>query len=387
MPRRLPLFATTARGTEELLAEELTELGAAKVRRDRGGVRFFANLNEAMRVLLWSRIAMRVLYPVGQGKAEGAQGLYQATYAIPWEEHLTARSTFAVDAAVKDTEHTHSGFVALKIKDAIADRLRDKLGARPDVDPRHPVVAVVAHLAGNELDLSLDLAGAPLHRRGYRAHATPAPLKETLAASMLRAARYRGEEPLLDPMCGSGTLLIEGGLIATRSAPGLGRAFAVERWPMLGQEASAILDELRREARAQRRRAPCPIVGFDWDPEALDAARRNVRAAGLSAEIQLGEADATGPFEVPKTPGLLATNPPYGERLKGGGGQQGMKTFYFKLGERLRALEGWRLAVLAGNPGFESAFHLRPRSKKALWNGPIECALLEYTVPRLGTSR
>src|SRR5438045_3309763 len=133
MAERLALFATAARGTEELLAEELAELGATRVRQDRGGVRFFANLDEALRVALWTRIAMRILYPLGEFDAPGAQGLYDASRAVPWEEHLTASTTFAVDATVKDSEHRHTGFVALKIKDAVADRLRDKLGRRPDV--------------------------------------------------------------------------------------------------------------------------------------------------------------------------------------------------------------------------------------------------------------
>src|SRR5262244_2664891 len=227
MPALLHLFATAARGTEPLLADELKELGAAQVRQDRGGVRFAANWHEALRICLWTRIAMRVLHPLQEVQAIGAQGLYEAAAAIAWEEHLTAQSTFAVEATLKDSEHSHSGFVALKIKDAIADRLRKKLGKRPDVEVKNPAVRVVAHLAKQKLSLALDLAGEPLHRRGYRRKSTEAPLKETLAAAMLRAASFRGEEPVLDPMCGSGTLLIEAGLIAGRRAPGLVRTMGV----------------------------------------------------------------------------------------------------------------------------------------------------------------
>jgi putative N6-adenine-specific DNA methylase len=378
MPRRLPLFATAARGTEELLTEELTELGAVRVRADRGGVRFHANLNEALRVALWSRIAMRLLWPLAETEALGAEGLYAAAHDVPWEEHLDPRATFAVEATLRDSEHSHSGFVALKIKDALVDRLRERRGGRPNVDTRRPDVRVVAHLAGTRLSLSLDVAGAPLNRRGHRVRPTAAPLKETLAAAILRAVHYTGDEPLVDPMCGSGTFLVEAGLMAIRRAPSLHRTFGIEHWPSLGSEAKASLDRLRAEARANERRAPFPIRGFDRDPEAVEAARANVRAARLEREVTVAEADATRPLPLSDLHGgLLVTNPPYGDRL-GQGGQKGMKTFYFHLGERLGALPGMRLAVLAGNPAFEAAFHHRPLRRRPLWNGPIACTLLEY---------
>ena len=384
MAVRLPLFATTSRGTEDLLADELTSLGAARVRQDRGGVRFAANLDEALRILLWSRIAMRVLLQLGEYEAPGADGLYEATRAVPWEDHLTADCTFKVDATLKDSEHVHSGFVALKVKDAIVDRLREVRGSRPNVDTRNPDVTVVAHLAGKKLSLSLDLAGEPLHRRGYRVAKTEAPMKETLAAAVLRAARYHGEEPLLDPMCGSGTLLIEAGLIAVRRAPGLHRHFAVEGWPAMGADAAERLKKLKDEARANERAAPFPLFGFDRDDEALEAARRNVQAARLTREIRVEKGDATGVLDFPLEPaGLLATNPPYGDRLTAGG-QKGMKSFYYRLGETLGSLPGWRLAVLSGNEAFEAAFHRKPSGNRKLWNGPIDCELLFYP-PRGGT--
>ncbi|HVG59153.1 MAG TPA: THUMP domain-containing protein [Hyalangium sp.] len=382
MAERLALFATTARGTEDLLAEELRELGARRIRQDRGGVRFLATLDEALRVCLWSRIAMRVLYPLGEFEAHGAEGLYEAAASVPWEEHLTPGHTFAVEATLRDSEHSHSGFVALKVKDALVDRMRGTLGARPDVNTRNPDVSVVAHLARERLSLSLDLCGEPLHRRGYRVRPTPAPLKETLAAALLRAARYTGEEALVDPMCGSGTLLIEGGFIARRRAPGIGRSFAVERWPHLGARAKELLEDMRADARRHERKVLVPLRGFDKDPDALEAAWRNVKAARLSEEIQIAEGDATKPLPLPEGGGLLITNPPYGERI-GSGGQKGMKSFYFKLGENLRSLDGWRVFILSGNPAFESAFHARPSIRRDVWNGPIACTLLGY---RFGTA-
>lgn len=382
MAERLALYATTARGTEDLLAEELEELGARRVRQDRGGVRFHANLDEALRIALWTRIAMRILMPLGEADAPGAEGLYEAARAIAWEDHLSPRSTFAVEATVRDSQVTHSGFAALKVKDALVDRMRERTGARPDVDTREPDVRVVAHLARDRVALSLDLCGEPLHRRGYRARPTPAPLKETLAAAILRAERYTGEEPFLDPMAGSGTLAIEAGLIARRRAPGLTRPFSVERWPHLGDQAAKVLEAYRQEARAQERKVEVPIVARDRDEEALEAIRRNVAAARLGQEIRVEAQDVLVPATPPAESGLLATNPPYGDRLEGGRGQKGMKSFYFKLGESLSQLEGWRLSVLSGNPAFESAFHRRPSRRRDLWNGPIPCTLLSYPARR-----
>jgi len=383
MAPRFPLFATTSRGTEDLLADELRELGAARVKQDRGGVRFAANLDEALRILLWSRLAMRVLWQLGEFDARGAEGLYEAARSVAWEDHLSLSTTFKVDATLKETEHAHSGFVALKIKDAIVDRLREKLGGRPDVNTRNPDITVVAHLAGTRLSLSLDLAGEPMNRRGYRVSKTEAPMKETLAAAVLRAARYTGDEPVLDPMCGSGTLLIEAGLIAVRRAPGLHRRFAVEKWPGMGEDSSARLQKLKDEARANERQAAFPLYGFDRDEDALAAVQRNVQAARLTREISVVRGDATATLDVPlEPPGLLVTNPPYGDRLTAGG-QKGMKSFYYRLGETLGTMNSWRMAVLSGNEAFEAAFHRKPSGSRELWNGPIECELLFYP-PRGG---
>src|SRR5262249_10524216 len=216
------------------------------------------------------------------------------------------------------------------------------------------------------------------HRRGYRLEPTVAPLKETLAAAILQAADYQGEEPLLDPMCGSGTLVIEGALIAARRAPAFDRRLGVERWPNQGAEARRILEELRAEARSLERAPPFAIVGSDRSEEAIAATRKNARAAGVGNAVVTRVWDATRPLEVEgMPPGLLVTNPPYGDRLKAGG-QKGMKSFYFALGESLAQLRGWRAFILAGNPAFRSAFHARPRQRRTLFNGPIECQLLGY---------
>lgn len=374
---RLPLFATATRGTEPFLAEELATLGAKRIRQDRGGVRFFAALDEIARVLIHSRVAMRVLYPLRQFEAQGADGLYEAARAVEWEDWLGRGSTFSIEATLKDTEHTHSGFVALKLKDGLVDRLREKWGQRPDVDTHNPTFHIVAHLAKTSLSISLDLSGEPLFKRGYRQKTTAAPLKETLAAAMLIASKYDGTEPFVDPMCGSGTLAIEAGFIATRRAPGLRREFACEHWPSFAPKLEPLLEDVRKEAFGQLRPAPAPITARDYDEEVLTAVKRNVVTAGLSTSVRIESVDATigDPPEGP--PGLVCTNPPYGERL-GSGGQKGMKAFFHKLGANLKRWEGWRLSVLAGNDAFESAFGMRPASRQPLWNGAIACQLLQY---------
>lgn len=377
MAVRLPLFATCTRGTEPFLATELEALGCKRIRQDRGGVRFMAALDEILRVCLHSRIAMRVLYPLGEYDAPGADGLYEAARKVDWSEWITPNTTFAVEATLKDSEHTHTGFVALKIKDGIVDAIREKHGRRPDVDTHNPQVSVVAHLAKQKLSLSLDLCGEPLFKRGYRIKTTVAPLKETLAAALLMAAGYTGEEPLADPMCGSGTLVIEGAWMAMKRAPGLKRRFALEDWPQFSKQATPLLEELRREAVAQQRTLPFQLVARDYNEDALTAVRRNVVAAGLSTAVKIEEADVLRSAPPEGAPGLLISNPPYGERI-GEGGQKGMKSFFHTLGNALDQWHGWRLALLAGNSAFESAFGRRPSKRFDVWNGPIACQLLQY---------
>lgn len=378
---RLPLFATATRGTEPMLAEELESLGCKRIKQDRGGVRFYAALDELSKVLVGSRIAMRVLYPLRQFESQGAEGLYEAARSIEWEDWLGRGSTFSIEATLKDTEHTHSGFVALKLKDGLVDRLREKWGSRPDVDTQNPTFHIVAHLAKTSLSLSLDLSGEPLFKRGYRQKSTTAPLKETLAAAMLIASKYDGSEPFVDPMCGSGTLAIEAGFIATRRAPGLKRTFACEAWPSFAPKLKPLLEDVRREAFSQVRAAPAPIIARDYDEEVLTAVKRNVVTAGLSTSVRIEQHDATIEGPPDTAPGLVCTNPPYGERL-GSGGQKGMKSFFHKLGSNLKGWPGWRFSVLAGNEAFESAFGMRPSATLKLWNGAIACELLQYPARR-----
>jgi putative N6-adenine-specific DNA methylase len=372
MPLAMEFFATAARGTEGALRDELRELRLRGVRADRGGVHFAGEAHDGWRACLWSRIAMRVLTPVGAFDARDGEALYQGARAIDWRPFLSPRHTLAVSATCRSSALTHTQFIAQKTKDAIVDQLRDALGARPSVDLRDPDVHVTVHLVRDHATLYVDLAGEPLHRRGYRREATEAPLKETLAAAILRLAGWDRARPLIDPMCGSGTFVIEGALWARNIAPGLGRArFGFERWATFGDAEARALERLRVEAR-EAARTECPeIVGSDVDERALSAARENARAAGVAVRFARQPVSAVKPTS---PPGQVVTNPPYGERLAGG------EALYREMNDAFLRLHGHAIAILAGTPAIARA--IRPRyHAHTLFNGPIECRLLTYVVP------
>jgi 23S rRNA G2445 N2-methylase RlmL len=386
-------FATCARGTEGALKKELSGLRLHAVRGERGGVSFEGKLEAGMKACLHSRTAMRVLLELARFPAPDAAALYEGTREIPWEEWLTAKTTLAVDASVQSETLVHSGFTALKVKDAVVDRLREKLGARPDVDPKDPDVHIVLHLARDEATVSLDLAGEPLHRRGYRVSQGPAPIKETLGAAILLLGGVDPELPFVDPMAGSGTFPIEHALRARHIAPGLDRAFAFQRWPPYRGVPQSAWDRLRAEARAAvLPRAPAPILARDMHPKALEALRRNVLAARLEADIVIEAGDARD-LQPAGEPGTLVVNPPYGERLMSGGdadeaGRRGKKPvgrdtetrklsgFYRGLGEMLGRHHGWTALLLSGNPLLAPQLPVKPEVDHRLWNGPLEVHLL-----------
>jgi putative N6-adenine-specific DNA methylase len=391
-------FATCAKGTEGALRRELTGLHLAGVKGDHGGVTFEGPLEAGMRACLHSRTAMRILVELARFEAPTPEALYEGARTVAWQEWLTVRTTLAVEATVTSSAITHSGFAALKVKDAAVDVLRERLGARPDVDAKDPDVRIVLHLNRDAAALSLDLAGAPLHRRGYRAITTEAPLKETLGAAVLLLGQVSTELPFVDPMAGSGTLPIEHVLRARRIAPGLSRAFGFQRWPAYRGEPQSAWDRLRAEARAAvLPRAPAPVLARDGHPKAVEAMRRNIAAAGLGADIQLVQADARD-LEPIAAEGTLCSNPPYGERM--GGGRAGRPSsedaiearpdpivakklvgFYRGLAEMLERHTGWTGVLLSGNPLLQRAIPLRPEVDHRLWNGPLEIHLLKY---RLG---
>jgi putative N6-adenine-specific DNA methylase len=378
-------FATCARGTEGALRRELGALRLHGVRGDRGGVAFEGDLGAGMRACLHSRTAMRVLLELAHFPADDAAALYDGARAVPWSEWLTAKTTLAVEATVRDTPAiTHSGFAALKVKDAVVDALRDALGGRPDVDTRDPDVRIVLHLARGEAGIALDLAGEPLHKRGYRVETTPAPLKETLAAAVLALGRVPHDRAFLDPMCGSGTLAIEHALAARRIAPGLGRPFGFQRWPPYRGSWQSAWDRMKAQAKAEALpRAPAPIIARDIGAKVVAAAVRNATEAGVAADVRIEQGDARDaqPFA---EEGTLCTNPPYGERLSGGDDpiqRKKLEGFYRGFAAALPRFRGWDAVILSGSPVLDRSIPLKAQVSHRLWNGPIETRLLRYHVP------
>lgn len=382
------LFATAARGLEELLAAELVALGAREVKETRAGVSFAGDLAVAYRVCLWSRLASRVLLRVAQVAVADEAELHAAVRALPWEEHVDVDGSIAVDFVGGDESIHNTHFGALRVKDAIVDRFVERTGRRPRVDRDAPDLRVHVHLRGGAAAVAVDLAGESLHRRGYRAQGVEAPLKESLAAAILIRAGWpalaAAGAALVDPMCGSGTLVIEAAHMAGDRAPGLGRPrFGLEGWR--GHDA-ALWRGLREEARARWREgrarlAAAPLFfGFDRDPDAVRSARANLERADLRGIVRVERRELAELSPPPglSGPGLVVTNPPYGERLGQGTDLRGLYTL---LGERLReGFRGWQAAVFTGDPELGKTMGLRARRRYALFNGAIACKLLCFEV-------
>ena len=383
------LFATVPKGLESLLLKELKPLGAEKIRKVRAGISFRGDLATAYRSCLWSRLASRVLLQLKTFTVNNEEDLYLACYEFPWEEHFAAEGTFAVDATLVAAPMNHSHYAALKIKDAIVDRFRDRTGKRPSVDVRNPDLRINFHLRRNEGSLALDLSGDSLHRRGYRQDAGEAPLKENLAAALLLTADWpeiavQGGA-FCDPMCGSGTLPIEAALIAADSAPGLLR----DRFGFMGwqQHRPELWQQLVAEAEARRSvglaRLP-RIVGYDADARVVRHALANVAAAGLEKVVHIEKraVESRETYFPAARPGLLLVNPPYGERL---GERKKLRGLYSRLGERLQSdFAGWRAAVLTSDQQLAYAIGLRPEQSETVYNGAIECQLLQFSIGAAG---
>lgn len=374
------LFATTPKGMESLLADELKELGASNVTIVRAGVSFEGKLETAYRVCLWSRLASRVLLPIGHFKAESPEELYQQVFRISWSEHLSPKHTLAVDFSSSLSKITHSQYGALKTKDAIVDQMRSKFGARPTVDPSHPDVRVNVYVLGDMATVSIDLSGDSLHKRGYRGAGVAAPLKENLAAAILMLAGWPAaaaqQLTFIDPMCGSGTLPIEAALIATHTAPGLGRKlFGFSGWR---QHDAALWKRLVSEAQNSRRleRPKRPrIIGYDASPKSVSAALQNIANAGLQKHIHIERRNFTDcePFG---PNGLLVVNPPYGKRL---GETENLRSLYREMGDMLKQkFRGWTANIFTANAVLAKSVGLRTSGRQILYNGSVECRLLRY---------
>ena len=368
-------FATCPRGLELPLAEELRQLNAEKIHAVGGGVQFAGDFSLCYRINLGSRIASRVLWQVAHGGYRSEDDLYRAAYAPRWTDWLDAAQTIRVDLSATRSPLTSLNFAALKIKDAVCDKIRRLSGRRPSVDTHHPDIPIQGHLTDRDFTLYLDTTGEPLFKRGQRVVTGEAPLRENLAAGILRLANWAPGVPLVDPMCGSGTFLIEAAHMALNIAPGVGRRFAFEQFKNF--DARLWRDLVQQSRARQKSPTALEIYGSDLSGQAIQTARANLRAAGLEKVIGLKRADALE-IGAPADQGVIVTNPPYGVRL---GEEQKLAEFSPKLGDVLKKrFTGWRVYLLSADMRLPKLIHLAVSKRTPLFNGALECRLFEYTM-------
>lgn len=371
-------FATSARGLEPILANELVAIGAQFVEPGRGGVAFQGDMTLLYRANLMLRTAVRVLMPLAEGPVLNPDELYQLTRSLDWSEYLSPDRTLAVDCNLRDSNITHSQYAARRVKDAICDQFRDRTGRRPSVNTEMPTIPINLHIHRNHAVLSLDSSWISLHKRGYRPIQTRAPLNEALAAGLLLHLGFTGNEPLYDPMCGSGTFPIEAAWIATGRPPGLTRRwFGFFGWPQFDK---SVWSAIRENARKQIRSNPeFAIAGSDLHHDASEMARENAKTAGVGHCITLMQKDLSATRPPPGPPGLIICNPPYGERL---GEEEELEEVYGSLGEVVAGCwRGWRLAVFTSNHQLARAIRLPVVGTTPFFNGSLTCKLWVFRTP------
>jgi len=368
-------FASCPRGLEALLSEELSVLGARAAHVVPGGVAFAGDWASCYRANLWSRLASRILWQVDAFDYASEDDLYDAVHALDWPSRFSLECRLRVNVTAQKSPLKSLEFATLRIKDAICDRFREALAARPSIDRAQPDVRVHAFLDARRAWLYLDTSGEALFKRGWRGSAGEAPLRENLAAGIIRLAGWRSEEPLLDPMCGSGTLLVEAAAMARGRAPGLKRAFGFEK---LANFDAALWRQLREEAATPAPQGTRPtLYGSDRDPRALAAARRNLAAAGVERWVTLEQGDVLE-RRAPAPHGVLVANPPYGERV---GSAEALARFYPALGDALkRNFTGWRCHLFTADRRLPKLIRLQPARRVPLYNGALECRLYEFDI-------
>lgn len=373
MEQEFELIAKTFMGLEPVLAKELTELGADNVQIGRRMVSFTGNKEMMYRANFQLHTAIRILKPIAHFKAKSADDVYEEVKKIDWTQYIGLEKTFAVDSVVFSEEFRHSKFVSYKVKDAIVDQFREKTGKRPNISVANPDIRLNMHIAEDQCTLSLDSSGESLHRRGYRQESVEAPLNEVLAAGMILMTGWRGETDFIDPMCGSGTLLIEAALIARNMAPGLFRKeYAFEKWADFDKD---LFDNIYNDD-SKEREFDHKIYGYDVDIKAVNTARLNVKAAGLTSDITVTEADFKD-FTQPAEKSIIVTNPPYGERIS----TPDLLGTYRMIGERLKHQflnnDAW---ILSYREECFDQIGLKPSLKIPVYNGSLECEFRKYQI-------
>jgi len=368
-------FASSPRGLEPLLAAELASLGAQGAQEVPGGVAFSGDWKVCYKANLWSRLASRILWCVAEFDYAGEDDLYAAARKVDWPRLFAVECTLRVNVSAQKSPLKSLDFATLRIKDAVCDRFRDALGSRPSVDRANAQVRVHAFLEAARGALYLDTSGEPLFKRGWRAGAGEAPLRENLAAGIIMLSGWKPEEPLLDPMCGGGTLLVEAAAIARGRAPGARRVFGFEKLKIFD---SNLWKKIKAdESATESRSAKLQIYGSDSDPRALSDARRNLAGAGVERWVKLEQADILERV-APAATGVMVANPPYGERI---GSKEELALFYPKLGSALkRNFAGWRCHFFTADLRLPKLVRLQPARRVPLYNGALECRLFEIRI-------
>jgi putative N6-adenine-specific DNA methylase len=365
-------FASCPRGLEELLFQELSSLGAKEPSVTPGGVAFSGNWETCYRANLWSRIASRILWRVADFSYRNEAELYAAARAVAWPRYFSVQKKIRVNVTAQKSPLKSLEFATLKVKDAVCDVFRDKGGSRPDVDRAAPDVRIHAFLEEAKGILYLDTSGEALFKRGWRMDVAEAPLRENLAAGIILLSGWKFDQPLLDPMCGGGTLLSEAAAMARGRAPGAKRGFGFEKL-------SVFDGKLWEKVRTERTVAPVEprLYGSDTDPAALQAARRNLGAAGVERWVKLEQSDVLE-RAAPEGAGVMVANPPYGERI---GSADELALFYPRLGDSLKKrFAGWRCYIFTADLRLPRLIRLEPSRRTPLWNGSLECRLYEFEI-------
>jgi putative N6-adenine-specific DNA methylase len=368
-------FAPCPRGLEALLAGELKSLGAGALRATAGGVGFSGSWEVCYRANLWSRLASRVLWRVGEFEYASEDDIYEAARGVNWFDLFDVNRTLRVYVTAQKSPVKSLEFVTLRVKDAVCDRFRDDVGRRPDVDRADPEVRVHVFLEEKNGALYLDTSGEALFKRGWRMETVEAPLRENLAAGIVMLTGWQFEQPLLDPMCGGATLLGEAAAMARGRAPGMKRAFGFEKLDTFN---GTLWRQLRAEAAQPAKHAPpLALYGSDADARTLTAARRNLAAAGVERWVTLEASDLLS-RKAPAASGIMIANPPYGERI---GEAEELARFYPKLGDALKKnFAGWSCFFFTADRRMEKLIRLQTSRRTPLYNGALECRLYEFRV-------
>lgn len=373
MDNKFAMVAKTFKGLEDVLRDELIALGAENVELGNRMVSFEGDLEMMYKANFCCRTALRILKPIIKFTADNTDELYDAVRDIDWEQYLSLESTFAIDSTVNSDEFTHSKFVTYRVKDGIVDHFTDKYGKRPSIRVAGADVLFNVHISDNRVTISLDSSGAPLNQRGYRVETGGAPINEVLAAGIILKTGWRGDTDFIDPMCGSGTFLIEAALIATNTNPGVYRSgYAFERWPDFDRD---LFEKIFNDDSAERE-FNHRIYGGDIDPETVAIARKNIREAHLEGVIDLVCKDFRD-WDNPPADGILVTNPPYGERLR----PENMSELYHDIGATLKKyFSGYHAWIIGYREEHFAEIGLKPSVKLPLLNGSLECSLNEYVL-------